>query len=88
MKKNSTGRKDSKPEQKSWKSPLTIGLDVGDRTSRYCIPDRDGEIVQEGSVNSTNAGVRPTFGQIKKCRIAGSGHPFALAEPDVEDAGA
>jgi transposase len=70
MKKNSTSRKNTNPEAKSWKSPLTIGLDLGDRTCRYCILDRDGEIVQEASVNSTNAAVRQTFSRIKKCRIA------------------
>ena len=47
MKKNSTKGKgekqDLKQEQKLWKGPITIGMDVGDKTSRYCILDGDGE---------------------------------------------
>lgn len=70
MKKNSTSRKNAKQEQKIWKGPLTIGMDVGDKTSRYCILDGDGEIVREGSVGSTNAALKQTLGKIKKCRIA------------------
>ena len=71
MKKNSTtSRKSPKEEQKTWKSPLTIGIDLGDRTSRYCILDGDGEVVKEGSVGSTNAALKQTFGQIKKSRFA------------------
>ena len=70
MKKNSTSRKSPKQEQEPWKGPLTIGMDLGDRTSRYCILDGDGEVVKEGSVGSTNAALKQTFGQIKKCRMA------------------
>jgi transposase len=29
--------------------PETIGIDLGDKVSRYCIVDRDGEVVEEGS---------------------------------------
>jgi transposase len=70
MKKHSTSGKSPKQEQKTWKSPLTVGMDVGDRTSRYCILDGDGEVVKEGSVGSTNAALRQTFGEMKKCRMA------------------
>ncbi len=27
----------------------TIGIDLGDKMSRYCIVNQDGEVVQEGS---------------------------------------
>jgi transposase len=70
MKKNSTSRKSPKQEQKIWKGPLTIGMDLGDKTSRYCILDGDGEIVQEASVGSTNPALKQTFGEMKKSRIA------------------
>jgi transposase len=70
MKKNNTGRKSPKQEQETWKSPLTIGMDLGDRTSRYCILDGDGELVKEGIVGSANPALKQTFGQIGKCRIA------------------
>jgi len=32
---------------------LTVGLDLGDRTSRYCILNAEGEVVSEGSVATT-----------------------------------
>jgi len=38
-----------KKEQQTGKGPLTIGRDPGDRTSRYCILDRDGETVRRGA---------------------------------------
>jgi transposase len=70
MKKNSTSRKNPKQEQEIWKGPLTVGMDLGDKTSRYCILDGDGEIVKEASAGSTKAALKQTFGAMKKCRIA------------------
>ena len=35
---------------KSSKGPISIGLDLGDKTSRYCALDSSGEVVKEGSV--------------------------------------
>jgi transposase len=74
MKKNSSKGKDVKQdlkeEQKLWKRPLTIGMDLGDRTSRYCILDGNGEQVREGSVGTTKAAMTQLYGQLKKSRIA------------------
>jgi hypothetical protein len=56
MKKNSTSRRSPKQEQETWRGPLTIGMDLEDRASRYCVLDSDGEVVNEGSVGGTNAG--------------------------------
>ena len=36
---------------------LTIGLDLGDRTSRYCILDEAGEVVSEAALPTTKAGL-------------------------------
>ena len=48
MKKNIISGKKLKQDQKVWKGPITIGMDLGDRTSRYCILDGNGETVREG----------------------------------------
>lgn len=70
MKKNNTKGKEVKQEQKFWKGPITIGMDLGDRTSRYCVLDGDGEQVREGSVATTKAGMTQLHDALKKCRVA------------------
>src|SRR2546423_12565295 len=50
MKKHNTERR----EQKG-KGRKTIGLDLGDRTSRYCVVDEQGEVILEGSVATTES---------------------------------
>jgi transposase len=70
MKKHNSSGKNLKQEQKTWKGPLTIGMDLGDRTSRYCILDGNGDVVYEASVGSTSAALKQVFGQVRKCRIA------------------
>lgn len=38
----------------AWKGKqLTIGMDLGDRTSRYCVLDQEGEVLFEGSAATT-----------------------------------
>jgi transposase len=96
MKKNSKTGKEVKPEQKPWKSPVTIGMDLGDRTSRYCVLDGAGQVVKEGSVATTRAGMTQLYGPMKKYRIAmevgthspwvsrllkGMGHEVIVANP-------
>ena len=49
MKKNNTRQQSSKGDRKARKGPITIGMDLGDKTSRYCVLDSQGEVVQEGS---------------------------------------
>lgn len=48
---------------------ITIGMDLGDKTSRYCVLE-EGEAVQEGSVATTQKGLRQVFGSRRRCRIA------------------
>jgi len=40
----------------------TIGIDLGDRLSRYCIVDRDGNIVEEGSFRNQASSIQAHFG--------------------------
>src|ERR1039458_5454888 len=70
MKKNITSGKDLKQEQKHRKGPITLGRALGDRTSRYCILDGNGETVREGSVGTTKTAMTQLYGPLKKCRIA------------------
>jgi transposase len=70
MKKNNSTAKEVTAAQKRWKGPITIGMDLGDRTSRYCVLDGAGEVVKEGSVATTRAGMTELYGPMKKYRIA------------------
>lgn len=54
---------------KKSKGPLTIGLDLGDKSSCYCMLDGAGEVVKEGSVATTEKGLRETFGDLDRCLI-------------------
>lgn len=64
MKKHSTA-------EQSWKrGGVTIGMDVGDKRSRYCVLDRNGEIVEEGEVGSTRQAMGQVFGSLGRCRMA------------------
>ena len=68
MKKVSTGvarqsRNISQPQ-------LTIGLDLGDRNSWYCVLDEAGQIQLEQRVGTTAKGLREVFGGMPRSRIA------------------
>jgi transposase len=49
---------------------ITIGMDLGDKTSRYCVLDDGGEVIAERSVASTKNGMLRSFAAMKRCRIA------------------
>jgi len=77
MKKNSIARlqvetKGRKKQDRvvASKQRLTVGLDLGDRTSRYCILDEAGEKVSEDKLPTTKAGLESLFGKMAACRIA------------------
>jgi transposase len=40
---------------------LTFGIDLGDRTSRYCVLNEEGEVLFEGSVPTTKSGMNQVF---------------------------
>lgn len=52
------------------KKRLTVGIDVGDRSSRYCVLDEQGDVIFEGSFPTTKAGMDQVFGSMAKCRMA------------------
>jgi len=49
---------------------LTIGLDLGDRFSCYCILDEVGKILREQKVPTTPEEMQQTFGRMVRSRIA------------------
>jgi len=48
---------------------LTVGLDLGDRRSRYCVLDQNGIVIQEESVPSTRDGLKRIPGAAAGSRI-------------------
>lgn len=70
MKKHSSCQQSPKRAAQADRGPITIGMDLGDKSSRYCLLDEDGEVVQEGSVSTTRKGMGRVFGLMPRCRIA------------------
>src|SRR5580704_8685907 len=80
MKKNTTTKKSPKKaqvkeqqkqiRQMAAKQKLTVGIDLGDQSSRYCILDEAGEVVSEGQVPTTKAGFDSLFAKMASSRIA------------------
>jgi transposase len=52
------------------KDIAAIGIDLGDRNSRYCMIGSSGEIVAEGSVATTSKAMGGMFAVVPRCRIA------------------
>jgi len=70
MKKNSTVQQSPKRATARKAGPMTIGMDLGDKTSRYCVLGEQGEIVQEGSVGTTKKALAQKVGGLRRCRMA------------------
>lgn len=83
-------------KQKTGKAKLTVGVDLGDRESRYCILDEGGDKASEGKVATTKTGLETVFGKMGASRIAlevgshspwvsrqlaGYGHEVIVANP-------
>jgi len=105
MKKNTTAKKNSRARmnadrkqvrQMAAKQRLTIGLDLGDLTSCYCILGEAGEIVSEGQLPTSKAGLDSLFAKMPSSRVAlevgthspwvsrhlaGLGHEVIVANP-------
>src|SRR3979490_3633823 len=68
MKKTSTVRVNGNMIFKGHK--LTIGLDLGDRWSFYCVLDEAGQIILEQKLPTTPEALKQTFGKIPRSLIA------------------
>jgi len=69
MKKSSTQKKTVASKKRGSES-FTIGLDLGDRSCRYCVLDERGEVVLERSCATTRKGLDQAFGSMARCRVA------------------
>jgi transposase len=49
---------------------LTVGLDLGDRSSFYCVLDEAGEVVLEPKVSTTPKAIKEVFGAMPRSRMA------------------
>jgi transposase len=82
---------------------VTIGLDLGDKTSRTYEVNAQGECEREGTVITTVAGITQYFGKRERCRVilevgthspwvsrllAQLGHEAIVANPSAMFAGA
>jgi transposase len=68
MKKNSTIVVGQKQNFKQAKLP--IGLDLGDRTSHYCMLGEACNVIWESHLPTTSNGIHQPFGRVPRCRIA------------------
>ena len=55
---------------KIFKPQFTIGLDLGDRSSSYCVLNEAGEMLLERKLPTTPEGMKETFFRIPRSRIA------------------
>ena len=46
---------------------LTIGIDLGDRYSHYCVLDREGEVLEEGRLTTNPRAFQQRFGSVGPC---------------------
>jgi transposase len=49
---------------------LTVGLDLGDRSSFYCVLDGTGDVLLEQKVSTTPKALNEIFGAMPRSRIA------------------
>jgi transposase len=49
---------------------FTIGLDLGDRSTAFCVLDTDGAIVAEGKLKTTQAAIDQQFASVAPARVA------------------
>jgi hypothetical protein len=68
MKKVSTAA--AKATKKFSQPKQTIGLDLGDRSSWYCLLDEVGEVLREQKLGTTPKAMREAYGSMPRCRIA------------------
>ena len=67
MKKSSTAKAAS---NKNFERKLTVGLDLGDRSSWYCVLDEAGEVVGEKKLGTTRKAMKEVFAAMPGSRVA------------------
>jgi hypothetical protein len=67
MKRSST---EAAPRKRNFDQKLTVGLDLGDRSSGYCVLDESGEVVGEQKLGTTPKAMREVFAAMPRSRMA------------------
>ena len=49
---------------------ITVGIDLGDRFSRYCVVNQEGDVMEEGRIPTTAAALKRHFANEARQRIA------------------
>jgi hypothetical protein len=63
---------------------LTIGLDLGDRSSWYCMLDGSGAVLREQKLGTTPKAMQEVFGGMPRSRIAlETGMHFTVGQPAI-----
>lgn len=70
MQQNTTARQSPQRAPRQPRGPLTIGLDLGDRSSCYCVLDEHGAIQREARTATTKKGLCQVFGALPPSRVA------------------
>lgn len=63
-------KKNSKKAAAMNKPAITVGLDVGDRFSHYCVLNANAEVMEEGRMRTGEEGLRRQFADLERMRIA------------------
>jgi activator of 2-hydroxyglutaryl-CoA dehydratase len=67
----STPAKQKRPTAcKKTTTKLTVGIDLGDQKSSYCILDTEGDVISEGAVQTSESAFAQQFQNLRPCRIA------------------
>src|SRR5579864_4646928 len=70
MKKHNSCTRSPRGRAKARPGSITIGMDLGDKASRYCEVNGGGETIQEASVGTTKKAMTQVFGSRPRCRVA------------------
>jgi transposase len=60
----------AKPSKKISQQKLTVGLDLGDRNSSYCVVDESGQVQLEQRIRTSAKALQEVFGAMPRSRIA------------------
>jgi hypothetical protein len=64
------------------KPERSVGLDLGDRFSHYCVLNQEGEVTEEGRMQSSESVLRKHFAKEAVCY--GSRYSLTVGEPVIE----
>jgi hypothetical protein len=68
LKANSTSSQSPKRKLIGGMQSATIGVDLADKSSRYCVID--GKVVAQGGMVTTREAISEKFGDVGRCRVA------------------